>query len=1088
MPKLGRRLRLRKKEDRFANYPDIPLNNPSGRYRKKAPSNLISTTKYTFWNFVPKNLYEQFRRMTNVYFLIIVIITLIPSISPLTPWTSILPLAFVLGVTALKEGYEDIQRWKADNTVNNKKYSVLSPDGAASRKRSKNLRVGDMIRIKSDQYLPADVIPLVSALPDGVCFIETAQLDGETNLKIYKAPPLTNAMPVEEILKLKGVLKPTPPDEQLYEWRGTLELSSGETASLKADNLLLRGAKLRNTDWVVGVVVYTGKATKLSLNQNLPPSKFSTIERRLNKCVVGIFIFKLCCVIVVAIGSLFFNLQYAQDSRYLDISSSSGIQAVKDFFAYFALLSFMIPMSLMVTLEVVKVIQGMFMEWDRKMALDPDNVEETGMKPKTTNLNDELALVKYIFSDKTGTLTENCMEFRKVSVGGTMYHDAGEGELLSILEQGPDPTLEEFLTALAVCQSVVPEEKDGELIYKAQSPDEEALCSGARSNGYKFTTRAQTEVTVEVRGQNQVFELLHEIPFSSDRARMTVIVRHPDGTYRVYCKGADSKMLPLLSGRNDQDIQQKTLDDIEVFSQEGLRTLIVGHRMLSDQEYEQFATLQREAENDLSDEGPKKLKEAAEIVENDLDLLGCTAIEDRLQKEVPETIHNLLRANIKVWMITGDKQATAENIGYSCKLLKHNMKLVRVIAQTPEECQEKLQAACERYCGRKLDHDLAVVIDGGTLKFALDRYPTEFLNITSICHSVVCCRVSPLQKAMIVRLMKEHTHEVCLSIGDGANDVSMIQEAHIGVGIFGKEGTQAARSSDYAIREFRHLRRLLTVHGRYSYIRNTTLIQYSIYKNASAFLVQFWYAFYCGYSATTIYDDWIVTFFNIFFTSIPPLFFAIFEKDIEEDVIEEYPEAYRYVQKGKLFTYSTLFTWMLFAIWNSLVFYFGGAILMANEPIVYSGRTYGLKLMGNIVSTYAIVTVILKVSTITNLWNVLVHVGMWGSIAIYVVIFCVESFIPVLFPRQYLQFYYMVSNPNFWAVFLIVVAICLTPDVLGSYIKGQFYPDDWQILQEAKHFNKYDRLKEDIRRIHDEKQAEEERAKLAKADREDSDV
>jgi len=708
------------------------------------------------------------------------------------------------------------------------------------------------------------------------------------------------------------------------------------------------------------------------------------------------------------------------------------------------------------------------MEWDRKMAVDPNNVEDTGMRTKTTNLNDELALVKYIFSDKTGTLTENCMEFIKVSIAGTMYDNAGTGELLEALERGENSeSIDEFLNNLTVCQSVVPETKEEGLVYKAQSPDEEALCDGARKNGYTFTGRTQTHVTVNIRGEDRDFELLHEIPFSSSRARMSVVVRHYDGTYRVYSKGADSKMLPRLSEHTEAGLRQKTMDDIEAFSKEGLRTLILAYKILSDEEFQQIDAQLREAQNDMSSQRETKLSAAADSVEIDLELLGCTAIEDKLQKEVPETIHNLLRANIKVWMITGDKQETAENIGHSCRLLKPNMELVRVIATKSEECGDILNSACVQHCDdkKKQEQPLAVIIDGAALEFALNEHKERFLTLTSICHSVVCCRVSPLQKALIVKLMKEYTQEVCLSIGDGANDVGMIQEAHIGVGIFGKEGTQAARSSDYAIQEFRHLRRLLTVHGRYSYIRNSGLIQYSIYKNAAAFLVQFWFGFYCGYSATTIYDDWVVTFFNIFFTSIPPFFYAIFEKDISDEIIEEYPETFKYVQTGRLFTYSSLFYWVISAVWHALVFFFSGALILANEPFVYSGRTYGVKIMGNMVSTVAIVTVILKMATFQNLWNILVHVGIWGSIACYLMIFCIESLFPVLFPAQYLMFFYVFSNPNFWAMFILVVTVCLTPDVFAQYIKRQFYPDDWQILQEAEHFKNIQRVKEDLRAV-----------------------
>ena len=711
------------------------------------------------------------------------------------------------------------------------------------------------------------------------------------------------------------------------------------------------------------------------------------------------------------------------------------------------------------------------MEWDRRMALDPKNVEETGMRTKTTNLNDELALVKYIFSDKTGTLTENCMRFIKVSINGTIYDRAGEGELLEALEAGENAQqIDEFLNNLAVCQSVVPEIKDDEsIVYKAQSPDEEALCDGARTNGYTFCARTQTDVTVEIRGEQVYFDVLHEIQFSSARARMTVVARHPDGTYRVYTKGADSKMMPLISENTSADLRQKTLDDIEVFSREGLRTLIVAYRILTEEEYEEWAAMMHDAETDMSENRKKKLEDAAAAIERDLELLGCTAIEDKLQEEVPETIHNLLRANIKVWMITGDKQETAENIGFSCKLLKHHMELIRIIAKESEDAGDQLRAACESHLNRNTkkgqEQPLAVIIDGTTLEFALNEHKESFLEITSKCHSVICCRVSPLQKALIVKLMKEYTHDVCLSIGDGANDVSMIQEAHIGVGIFGKEGTQAARSSDYAIQEFRHLRRLLTVHGRYSYLRNSGLIQYSIYKNAAAFLVQFWFAFYCGYSATTIYDDWIITFFNIFFTAVPPFFYAIFEKDISEEIIEEYPETYKYVQAGNLFTYSSLCFWILLAIWHALVFFFAGAILLSTEPIIWSGHTFGLRFMGNMVSTIAIVTVLLKLATYTNLWNIPVFTGLFGSILCYLLIFLIESSIAPLFPRQYFMFFYVFSNPNFYLLFLLVVIICLTPDMFAQYIKRQFYPDDWQILQEAEHFKNIDKLKEDLRAV-----------------------
>ena len=208
-----------------------------------------------------------------------------------------------------------------------------------------------------------------------------------------------------------------------------------------------------------------------------------------------------------------------------------------------------------------------------------------------------------------------------------------------------------------------------------------------------------------------------------------------------------------------------------------------------------------------------------------------------------------------------------------------------------------------------------------------------------------------------------------------------------------------------------------------------------------------------------------MTFFNIFFTSIPPFFYAVFEKDITEDVIYEYPEAYRYVQRGKLFTYSTLCYWMLSALWCSLVFFFGSACLLYNEPYFSDGRSTGLRLMGNMASTIAIFTVILKICTISHLWNIIIHLSVWGSMTCYAIVFLIESFLPTIFPTQYFMWVLVVINPNFWGLFLLSLIICLIPDVFFEYLKRQFFPDDWMILQEAHKYRKFEDVKRDLKAV-----------------------
>ena len=422
------------------------------------------------------------------------------------------------------------------------------------------------------------------------------------------------------------------------------------------------------------------------------------------------------------------------------------------------------------------------------------------------------------------------------------------------------------------------------MIYQAQSPDEAALCNAARVNQFTFLSRRTSSITISEMGTEVTYELLNMLEFTSDRARMSVVVKSPQGKILVYSKGADSRMLPLLKDDTDRSLLRKTREHIDLFSKEGLRTLIVGKRELSSDEYEEWSNEYNIANAAIVDRTEAVAAVSAKI-ERKLDLLGCTAIEDKLQDGVPDTIKYLLESGIKVWIITGDKQETAINIGFSTNLLKKNMPLVKINASTDEECKTLLSEAITGHVG--LSPEIGLVIDGASLIFAIANHKDLLLKLSTIASSVVCCRVTPLQKAQIVSLVKDSSKDTCLAIGDGANDVSMIQAAHIGIGIYGKEGTQAARASDYAIQQFSHLRILLAHHGRYSLKRNAGLIQMSFYKNMAFFLTQFWFAFWNGYTAQTLYDDYITTAYNIIITSAPPFFYAIFEKDIPEKVIDK---------------------------------------------------------------------------------------------------------------------------------------------------------------------------------------------------------
>lgn len=514
-----------------------------------------------------------------------------------------------------------------------------------------------------------------------------------------------------------------------------------------------------------------------------------------------------------------------------------------------------------VTVEIVKYYHAFLINSDLDIYYEPT---DTPAVCRTSSLVEELGQIEYIFSDKTGTLTCNVMEFRQCSITGICYADEIPEDKRATIQDGVEvglhdfnrlqenlknhhtsETIDEFLTLLSICHTVIPEQKGdkpNEIKYQAASPDEGALVEGAVKLGYQFMARRPRAVTISVHGEERTYELLNVCEFNSTRKRMSTIFRCPDGKIKLYCKGADTVILERLAPNNP--MVDTTLQHLEDYATEGLRTLCLAMREIPESEYKQWSAIFEKAATTINNRGDE-LDKAAELIEKDMYLLGATAIEDRLQDGVPDTIHTLQTAGIKIWVLTGDRQETAINIGMSCKLISEDMTLVIINEETMQATREslnnKLLALQNQKDGNTDVETLALVIDGRSLTFALEKeLEKTFLELAVICKAVICCRVSPLQKALVVKLVKRHTSALLLAIGDGANDVSMIQAAHVGVGISGMEGLQAARSADVSIGQFRYLRKLLLVHGAWSYQRISKVILYSFYKNITLYMTQFW--------------------------------------------------------------------------------------------------------------------------------------------------------------------------------------------------------------------------------------------------------
>eukprot|EP01100_Stratorugosa_tubuloviscum_P005015 TRINITY_DN2281_c2_g1_i1.p1 TRINITY_DN2281_c2_g1~~TRINITY_DN2281_c2_g1_i1.p1 ORF type:complete len:1111 (-),score=448.96 TRINITY_DN2281_c2_g1_i1:197-3529(-) len=1038
------------------NYPIINLNEPEINNRADFPSNSTRTTKYTVVTFLPRMLWEQFRKLTSVYFLIVLILSFFPSISPFSPWSTFLGFAFIIVVSALREAYEDFLRFKADLKENNTKFqTVQAKTGHNDQTKSKNIEVGSLVHLTANQQVPADLVVLTTSSEDGLCYVETAQLDGETNLKLRKAPEFTKRFNKNQLAELTGRIECEPPNPQIYTFRGQMRIGDmTEPIPLQAENLLQKGVHVRNTEWLIGICVYAGGETKLALNQKPPPSKMSTLDKKMNTYVFGILIFQFAICIALGVGAGFFNANFAVKSPYLAMNQISDLGSpavgMQMFFSYFILLSYLIPISLVVSLEIVKVIQAKFMEWDNNMT-----VGKKHMVAKTSNLNDELGLVEYVFSDKTGTLTENKMIFAKCSIRGYCIDDKFGGKIAQELDSKYKDNIRIFLYCLALCNSALVEHKHSgnrDLSYKASSPDEKALVKAAANNGFRLIKKPPNSAYLSVQGQEESWEILDTLEFTSERRRMSVVTRSPNKRIIVWSKGSDAVMWDRASTNsfgdnlNELEVQEKIKNDIHQFSKEGLRTLVIGYKEVSEEEFEEFHNNYQRALASINDR-EEEVEKVCDVFERGFNVIGCTAIEDKLQEHVPETINYLLNMGIKVWMITGDKQETAIDIGYSSQLLEKNCRLLIVNSQSSAECgkilnefSQELEAGSEQ--------SVSMVINGTTLAFALEDHKIEFTKLTSKCHSVICSRVTPLQKALAVKLVQDSLGVVGLSIGDGANDVSMIQEARVGVGVFGKEGTQAARSADFALRRFKHLQRLLAIHGRYSLLRSAGVIHYSLYKNAAIFMVFFWWSFFCGFSATSLYDDWIMALFNTVIAALPPIIYGVFEKDISEKLINTHPRAYSRTQSKRVFTPITLITWLTFAMYHSLVFFFGTWLVTEHDILSSSGQIGGMSVLGNVTLTLGVLVIFLKLAIETCYWTIITHLGYWLSLALYFAILILQNYAPYYFPSQAGVIEHIAIMPTFWLWLPLAIAICLLPDIVMQHIRREYFIEEWQVIQE----------------------------------------
>ncbi|PKS07259.1 hypothetical protein jhhlp_005861 [Lomentospora prolificans] len=1319
-----------------AHCPQDLLDERSG---KPYVSNFIRSSRYTVWDFLPKQLIFQFSRLANFYFLVMGIMQMIPGLSTTGKYTTIVPLAIFVSFSMAKEGFDDYRRYALDKAENRSSTWVLrgSKDDAGTRRPKKlvdrvkgeksgnskdeedatevqqdgdwmrvewqDIVVGDIVRLHRDDNVPADLVLLHATGPNCTAYIETMALDGETNLKSKQGCPLLagHCATVEALRNCQAEVVSEDPNLDLYNYDGRITVN-GETLPLTSNNIIYRGSTMRNTTEAIGLVVNSGEECKIRMNahKNIR-AKAPAIQSLVNKIVLFLVFFVVMLSIGLTIGYYRWRAGFEKLLWYL-MGASLSFKNI--FIAFLLMFNTLIPLSLYISLEIIKLGQLYFLG-DVEMY---DPVTNTPMVANTMTILENLGQVNYVFSDKTGTLTENVMRFRKMSVAGTAWlHDmdvkrdeaekqrkieeserlrkkkkkskqpatnsAPEGKIvddddddddavtgvggpagpresmalsdlgsphspvpgryayshfggavapsstsMARVAAGPEPKTEDllryirerpntsfsrkarhFIISMALCNTCLPEiAEDGGISYQAASPDELALVEAARDLGYEMVDRPADSIKLKytdlATGNVSVeqFEVLDVIEFTSKRKRMSIIIRMPDGRICVFCKGADSALLPRLKlsglaiqkardveiqanrrrseeqenvirrrslhgtprnsmalsrssmtgarpapswlasttrasldfrrksqdvGRDSHDIRgpRRSMGDMvaspitaskpeghftprpsltlsayemleslvdesvavnegtvfercfqhtDDFATDGLRTLLFAYRYVEEDDYRTWKKIYHEATTSLVDR-QQRIEAAGELIEQKFDLAGATAIEDKLQDGVPETIDKLRRANIKVWMLTGDKRETAINIGHSARVCKPFSEIYILDANLSNLLDTLTSTLTE--IGRGMVPHSVVVVDGQTLSDIDDdkTLSTLFYDLVIRVDSVICCRASPSQKAQLIKKIRHRIPEsMTLAIGDGANDIGMILASHVGIGISGREGLQAARIADYSIAQFRFLQRLLFVHGRWNYIRTSKYILATFWKEIFFFLAQAHYQLFTGYTGTSLFENWSLTVFNGVFTSIPVIILGIIDQDLSAKTLLAFPELYNFGQRCKGFNYKNFIVWaVLGALESCLLFYMVWAVY---RKMLFTSDT-SLFAMGNASFTVGVIFINVKLLVLEmHTKNIITFAGLFLSITGW---FMWNLLLGAIYPDG-LQIY-QVPNAfmhNFghtltwWAIVLLVLLSLIVVELVVSAVRRVYWPGDWDIMQRVEKDGKVEEMRREI--------------------------
>ncbi|KAI9832743.1 MAG: putative aminophospholipid-translocase [Phylliscum demangeonii] len=1154
-----------------------------GLQKAKYPPNAVSNAKYTPWSFLPITLYNEFSFFLNLYFLLVALSQIIPSLRIGYLSTYVAPLVFVLTVTLGKEAFDDIGRRRRDAEANAETYIVLQPNRQRYRdsygdgehlqqeqeglhsqaqaprgklqksngkersrgrikpghvqmpaaglqpweklKKSRDLQVGDILRLGKDQRVPTDVVLLgsypnnqhvsgkdsihegIATLPEGSgppgdrsvadadidrvnepeaehllddtlgageTFIRTDQLDGETDWKLRLASPLTQSLDLHDLTNVEIIAG--RPEKSINEFVGAIHVNlptesvflpsnmsmNGESrkprtdsdpsqkaerlsAPLTVDNTAWANTVIASNSTTLAVVVYTGLQTRQAMSTSRSRSKTGLLEYEINSLT------KILCLVTLALSVTLVALEAVEHTEH-----RKWYIAVLRFLILF---SSIIPISLRVNLDMGKTVYSRFIERDEGIK---------GTVVRTSTIPEELGRIEYLLTDKTGTLTQNDMELKKIHVGTVSYANEAMDEVASYVHQAfrepnaemstataaipanasvsafaaPLPTTSanrtrreigsrvcDVVLALALCHNVTPttEEKDGERMttYQGSSPDEIAILRWTESVGLRLSHRDRRLMILECTDPaHEVLRarILDVFPFTSEGKRMGLIaelVRKSNGDSAssseiwFFQKGADTVMATIVAA-NDW-LEEETGN----MAREGLRTLVIGRKRLSARRYQDFAADYKQASLALLERDRAMATVVEEYLERDLELLGVTGVEDKLQDDVKPSLELLRNAGIKIWMLTGDKVETARCVAISARLVARGQ-YIHTITKV-----KQASAARDALDFLRAKTDSSLLIDGESLAMLLsEEYRRAFISLAVLLPTVIACRCSPTQKAEVAQLIRAHTQKRVCCIGDGGNDVSMIQAADVGVGIVGKEGRQASLAADFSILQFCYLPKLLVWHGRNSYKRSAKLAQFVIHRGLIISVCQTMFSIASKFEPIALYKNWLWVGYATVYT-MSPVFSLVLDRDVDERLAKLYPELYKELTEGRSLSYRSFFVWVLVSVYQ-------GSMIQALSQLLVD--VHGARMVATSFTVLVINELVMVAFEVTT-WHPVMILALLGTALLYF------ASIPLL--GEYFDLRYVVSWAFVWRV-LAISAVSLVPPYVLKIARRTWKPPSYR--------------------------------------------